>query len=59
LWFCLQRRAKRSAKKVSVTLWFSRLQCRCTTICFVCFYHSELCRVCSYLYGLRVWRQIH
>jgi len=40
--------AKRSAKKVSLTLWFRLLKYRCTKVCFVWFYRSELCIECVF-----------
>ena len=40
-------------QKVSVTLWFRRLQCRCKTSYFVCSYRPALCRGCLH-YGLCV-----
>ena len=35
-------------QKVSVTLWFRRLQCLVLR-CFVCFYQPALCRVCVFI----------
>jgi len=40
--------ANNRVRNVSVTLWF-RLQPRCKTFCFVCFYQSALCKQCVFV----------